>query len=1152
MNKTINNAVTRAEKSQKLACDPMTSVWVSASAGTGKTKVLTDRVLNLLVNRADPNKIICLTFTKAAAAEMESRILSTLSEWATMDSKSLATELSNLLGKSPDPPQTSLAASLFSLVINSNKRLNIQTIHAFCQSLLRQFPIEAGVSPHFSLIDDADNKELLNLSIKKTLELANKEPRLDNSVKIITSQIHETTFPEVIKSIVENRSRFESLLTKHGDITSLVEHTRKFLGADENLTAQDILSKELKTEPINREALRKTINQLKNGKITDVKNSDKIEKWLTITEKNAADFDDYLDVFFTSERKRGPVRFRKSLVTGTLAKTCPECLEILEAEAKRLYRVLENIRTAAIFQSTKALVVFSDTLLTAYENQKIQRSVVDYDDLIIKVIKLLTNTNISSWILYKLDGGYQHILIDEAQDTNPEQWKIIIAVISEFFSGKASETDSRTVFAVGDFKQSIYSFQGADPDVFNSIRLNFSHDIPKAKNKWREVSLDVSFRSTSPILDIVDRVFNSVDFTNGLPLNEKRLKHISARIDKDGLVELWPLAEPGDRTLPKPWKPPIEQLQIESPPEKLAETIAKKIKLIINNKEFLINEGKTIEPGDIMILVQHRGNFVDKLVGSLKSANIPVAGNDRLILTEYIAVMDLIALARFSLLPEDDLSLATCLKSPIVGLSEEELFDLAYQRDGSLWNELKLKKNENKRYGETYRLLSRMIDLADKLPPYEYFNFILEKENARHLILSRLGEEAVDPISEFLNLAIKFESNSPATLEGFIYWLETGKVEIKRDLSDEAGNAVRVLTVHGAKGLQAPVVFLPDTTWETRTSDDIYWIQDKPGEYHSLVWGPYRNQHNSLIENEKLRLKEKQDEEKKRLLYVAMTRAQDHLYICGWKNKNSTSENCWYTMISNAFPMAAEVVDDPNLNGFNKDNKMKVKRITSKNTSTVNTKTSKNISPISELPAWTSTDFSDVVAKEHQESDGVTRKTELEVTSPLEYEKIDKYQKGKIVHTLLQFLPELPPNKREKTAKKYLEQRVLSLDKKARDDLLRKTLAVINHPELSFAFDQTAIAEAPIYGTVKNIGVTAQIDRLLVKEDRVIIIDYKSNMEIPQDPLGVPKMYLRQLATYKKLVRDIYPDRQSECFIIWTEVPTLMKIEEDILAEYEP
>ena len=231
---------------------------------------------------------------------------------------------------------------------------------------------------------------------------------------------------------------------------------------------------------------------------------------------------------------------------------------------------------------------------------------------------------------------------------------------------------------------------------------------------------------------------------------------------------------------------------------------------------------------------------------------------------------------------------------------------------------------------------------------------------------------------------------------------------------------------------------------------------------------------------------------------------------------------------------------------------MKVKRIISKNTSTVNTKTSKNISPISELPVWTSTDFSDVVVKEHQESYGATRKTELEVTSPLEYEKIDKYKKGKIVHTLLQFLPDLPPNKREKTAKKYLEQRVLSLDKKARDDLLRKTLEVINHPDLSFAFDQTAIAEAPIYGTVKNIGVTAQIDRLLVKEDRVIIIDYKSNMEIPQNPLRVPKMYLRQLATYKKLMRNIYPDRQSECFIIWTEVPTLMKIEEDILAEYEP
>ena len=553
-----------------------------------------------------------------------------------------------------------------------------------------------------------------------------------------------------------------------------------------------------------------------------------------------------------------------------------------------------------------------------------------------------------------------------------------------------------------------------------------------------------------------------------------------------------------------------------------------------------------------MILVQHRGNFIDRLVGSLKSANIPVAGNDRLILTEYIAVMDLTALARFSLLPEDDLSLATCLKSPIIGLSEEELFDLAYQRRGSLWNEIKLKKNKNKRYRETYRLLSKMVELADKLPPYEYFNFILDKENVRHLMHSRLGEEALDPISEFLNLAIKFESHSPATLEGFIYWLDSGKVEIKRDLADEAGNAVRILTVHGAKGLQAPVVFLPDTTWESRTSDDVYWIQDKPGENHCLVWAPYRSQYNCLVENEKLRLKEKQDEEKKRLLYVAMTRAQDHLYICGWKNQNSPSENCWYEMISNAFPAAADVVDEPNLKGFDKDNKIKVRRIRSKNISTVNNKTSTSIRPISELPAWTSTGFSDVITKDHQKSYSATSKTELEVISPIEYEKVDKYQKGNIVHTLLQFLPELPPSKREKMAKTFLEQRALSLDKKTRNDLLKKTLRVINHPDLSFAFDQKAIAEAAVYGTIKNMGVTAQIDRLLVKEDRVIIIDYKSNMEIPQNPSKVPKMYLRQLATYKKLMGDVYPNHHSECFIIWTEAPTVMKIEEDILAEYEP
>ena len=1154
MSEPDQRLVDRAVLSQRSASDPTTSVWVSASAGTGKTKVLTDRVLSLLVAGNDPQKIICLTFTRAAAAEMESRIAKRLGKWSTIRDQDLRIELHQLTGTHPSKHRMLRARQLFALVLETPGGIKIETIHAFCQSLLRRFPLEASIAPHFKLMDERDTNELLVQAREDVLARANtgREKILSAALAVITSHTHEASIPTLLASLTAARGRLHRLLIKHGDIAKILQHVRKLMSVDEEETSETILSSALTSHTNDKPRLRYAAEILSAGSKTDIERAKKIQSWLDCDKNPIEKFELYADAFLTAARYTGPIEIRKSLVTKKIKEANPDVKDILEEEANRLAKILTRVRSAIIVETTEALLHFSDAFLTSYQKRKEQHSLIDYDDLIQETGRLLNREGIAPWVLFKLDGGIDHVLIDEAQDTSPEQWGIIKALVDEFTVGNSAQENERTVFSVGDLKQSIYSFQGADPGKFQAMQSFFRERVSNAGHNWREVNLTVSFRSTPAILMTVDAVFTAIGAQDGVMLDGNVITHEAARAGDGGLVELWPPVEPREADTPIAWKPPIERIQRDSPPTRLARLIAERIHRMIKNEENLLSHGRAIQAGDIMVLVRQRGTIVEELVRALKSRNIGVAGSDRMVLTEQISVLDLMALGRFLLLPQDDLTLAIVLKSPFIGFDETNLFDLAYNRSGSLWQELNTRFGDDNMFQKAYEFLSNMLSKVDFVTPFELYSYLLDAKEGRKNILSRLGSEAADPISEFLNLALAYEQNHTPSLEGFLDWMEAGNVVIKRDLEHARPEAVRIMTVHGAKGLQAPIVFLPDTMQMPTHLPPLLWPQDQRGGDISFIWPPRRSLFDNIAEEERKKAINKRDQEYRRLLYVAMTRAQDRLYICGWHTKKAVSEECWYNKMEMAISRIGEKIEDPLLTELKETSDNQIIQITSPQRSIVRVVKTAKENIAHKLDQWALSPAPDEPITHLPLTPSYSNKLESAACSPLSDDKSQRFNRGNIIHRLLQTLPDVADGSRREAARRYLALDTHKLSNNAQAKILEETLAVINDPNFHTIFGLSSRAEVPLVGEVNGKVISAQIDRLVVQKDRIMIVDYKTTQFPPTDPMDVPETYLRQMSAYKVALERIYPGRNIECLLLWTNGPNLMHLKTELLATYSP
>jgi len=1148
MSDTQNSAPIQVA-AQIIAADPTQSVWVGANAGTGKTRVLINRILRLLLAGVPATRILCLTFTKAAAAEMANRLSEKLGSWAVMKDDKLSTDLQNLLGKPTEPATMQMARRLFAETLDAPGGLKIRTIHSFCESLLGRFPIEARIAPHFSVIDERTAIELRTEARNHLMMRAvHDEDNLHWAFDHLAGLVDEDGFSNLMRDLDSNRHRLHTMLTRHGGVSGIIDAIRGRLGISPDDTRESMICD---AEGLDEVGLKRASNALEQGSATDKERAKTIQTWVTDEASRLGGFDEYLSVFL---RKDGEAKAERSLMTKGAQKADPSALDVLFDEQSRLIALSERLKSLIIIEATRALLIIGDELSAAYRNIKAGRALLDYDDLILKAHDLLSDGR-AGWVHYKLDGGIDHILVDEAQDTSPAQWNVISALAQDFFTGVGAGDDqrilARTVFAVGDQKQSIYSFQGADPAQFSEMQTFFAKRAKAVEKRWQEVELSLSFRSVWAVLNVVDQVFAPDEARDGLSQGDRPIVHQSSRDGQSGLVELWPTLTPEDGPDDDPWDAPVDQLSQKSPAVRLAEKIARTIAGWLEQGEILPSAGRPVSEGDIMILVRTRGQFAEEMVRQLKQRNIPVAGSDRMILLNQIAVMDLVAVGRFALLPDDDLNTAIVLKSPFVGFDDDDLFGLAYQRNGALWQNLLDKRKNNPKLDHAARILEGFLGVADFIPPYEFFSQLLNAGAGRKNLLGRLGPDAADAIDEFINLSLAYERDHAPSLEGFLDWLEAGETQIKRDM-EHGVDQVRVMTVHGAKGLQSNIVFLPDTCSKPGAAADarLYWekTDDDPLVFWPVVKGNEEQTCRDLSEQAKADMLR----EYRRLLYVGLTRAQDRVYVCGWETRNGRAEGCWYDLVETALKQngaVEEVEFAPDEVGY---------RLGTPQTAGPDNLGSEEKSEHlnTPLPAWARNMPGAEPAPPDPLAPSRSEDEDPPVQSPLAGTDTNRFQRGLLIHRLLESLPALPEFTRRNAAKRFLALPAHNLEPAAQLEIIDETLTVLNDPALAPLFGPDSQAEVPLVGTIGSGAgarvLSAQIDRLLVTEDEVTIIDYKTNRPPPEHQTGVTPQYLRQMATYRAALSRIYPDKTVHTILLWTDGPRAMRLENALLEPYTP
>ncbi len=1081
-----------ATKRQIAAADPRRSTWVSANAGSGKTRVLTNRVARLLLAGCEPQKILCLTYTKAAAAEMQNRLFATLGSWAMKPDGALAEELAKLGETEVSVDALAAARKLFARALETPGGLKIQTIHSFAGAVLRRFPLEAGVSPQFQ---EMDERQANQLRAEVLEQIAEDVPDVFTAMALELSG--------------EDTGKLLDGILKYADAMGTWDAQKMAGLLDANPDASDdqLLSRAF--QGVSDADLYRLAEAMAAGGKNDQVFCRKIKDGLRLTAADA--FNAYENAFLTNGQRRSDHNFPTKAVKDAHT-WVPEMMELLK---DRLFEARQERLKRDLYHRTKALYDFATAFTDRYADRKAALGRLDFDDLIQKTRALLSEPGLAAWVLYRLDGGIDHILVDEAQDTSPEQWEIVRLLAEEFFVGEGATEGPRTIFVVGDEKQSIYSFQGADPQEFGKMRDHFAGKLTNIAQELQTKALLHSFRSASPVLDLVDRVFDGE-----VPLGiTDPVEHVAHKTQLPGRVELWPFVLPSEKSDPGPWWEPLDMISENAPVLILAEALARRVATIIASGQKLPGKDRAIRAGDFMVLVQRRGPLFHAIIKALKNAGVEVAGADRLKIVEELAVKDLLALLTFLATPRDDLSLAAVLRSPLCGLSEDDLFRLAHGRDGSLWRAV-----GESGHARVVAMLNSLLGDADFIRPYDLLEKILITHDGRRKLLARLGAEAEDGIDELLNQALAYESVEAPTLTGFLSWISSDDVEVKRQM-DAAGDRVRVMTVHGAKGLESPIVILPDTAKkdEWRNPPEVVLKDDIP------IWrtsGSDAPEMMAAMEEDRKALVRKEDG---RLLYVAMTRAENWLIVAGAGTERYRNGG-WYSKIEAGFD-GAETEPAP-------DGLAGEVRVISRNWSdaegAVDTVTTKHV----ELPEPLARP-APVLSRKPQMLSPSDLGGEHSVLGGDPAAAEDAMARGTAIHLLLEHLPGAPD--RAATAAHLTDDW---------QDLLPEVEAVLDNPALAWIFAPETLAEVAITAHIDPLGapILGRIDRLVVADDHVLAVDFKSNRDVPDSPETTPSGFLKQMGAYADALRQVYPDKEIRTAILWTRTATLMELPENVTA----
>lgn len=1115
---------------QLKATGPDSQIRLSASAGTGKTQVLTARVLRLLLHGAKPESILCLTFTKAGAAEMADRIHERLGAWVTMPDSLLAIDLKNL-GEDIAPDAREEARNLFAQVLDARgSGLRIQTIHSFCQTLLASFPAEAGLAPGFRAIEGREEIQLASEALSDMVANAQAQGDLGLIAKLrsMAMRMGEERTRETLRRCAAAPDAMDQLGI------GIDAKVRRWLSG-----GIDDIQSDLEARCGDVDSPIEELSHLRDanrgwGTATGQKYADIVDSWLlAVPAERSAMLKSLSSVWLKADGD-----FRKPPPKSNMVQ---ESAEIADAWYQSL---AELVVARDLAPSIADALTVGQAYSRAYADAKSAAAVVDFNDLIRHTERLLTTDGIGDWIRYKLDQSIDHVLVDEAQDTNRAQWAIVSAVTEEFFAGAGAKGDKRrTLFLVGDHKQAIYGFQGTNPAEFNAAARHFAERSRQAGQPFLDLPLNESYRSGQPILDVTDSVIAEIGH-EAMGLSELPLRHVSQKACKSGRVVLLPpvtdvVADEQDGSSidddEETWLADSELKWARQ----LSELVREWIQGGAAGSLYLEQEARFARAEDIMILVRKRGELARLIVSRLYEAGVPIAGVDRLRLNAPIAVQDLLACIRFALQPDDDLTLASLLVSPLVGWSQDDLYERGKNREKkSFWEHLGDAKPD---------VLKAILGQADLTTPYRFLENILSGPIAgRRKLIARLGEEARDPIEELLNAALTFESGSIPSLQLFVDWFDRGDVEIKRDPA-KPEQAVRVMTVHGAKGLQAPIVVLADATLDPvgRKNSHLDWSIDdeltvpipRPKPAHLV--GTLKSSAELADRNEA--------EEHFRLLYVAMTRAEEHLYIGGALRPRQQMRgmvvDCWHVRVAQAMQTLGAIPDG--------DRTLVVEQ--------------RGVVPQSADSGTALTTPSDVALPDwmHRNAPTEARPTrplapsaletpDAVADSPIDSSRRNAARRGILLHSLFERLPSVEFAQRHTAALRWLAAMAQDFTTEEQREIADVALATINLPSFSDVFGPLSLAEVPIAGVVAGRVIAGTVDRILVRDHDVLVVDFKTGRRVPASLDAVPAYHQAQMAAYAAVLETIFPGKSVRAALLYSSGPSMIELPQEALDKHKP
>ena len=1150
MNATNSPAFSAADS--LAAAQPDINATVSASAGTGKTWLLVTRIIRLLLADAEPGSILALTFTRKAAAEMQMRLQERLFQLATADDK----ELSKLLlqtGSTDTRETMKKSRQLYEKLLHAGFPVRLQTFHSFCQDILSHFPLEADITPGFELIEST---ALLQQQAWEELfaeATRNTQGLLANDLDVLM---------QACNGPANTKAALNSMLGHRSDWWAYTEQQK-----DAAAYASDQLQRQLQITPttdpyaelftaISRDDFICFADLLRKHETkTNLAHAEQLERALQADHLNEASFKLLLPVFLTARHEPRSRKTSKAQLTSMGAQGEATFLELHVRICESLQHTLDISRRMQTLTLNAAWYRTGLHFIKLYQKIKRELRLLDFTDLEWSCYRLLNHANNAHWVQYKIDQRINHVLIDEFQDTNPTQWQLITPLLEEIAAGPGERT--RSFFLVGDEKQSIYSFRRANPELQHQASAYLAQSMAAV-----EVKLDASRRSSPAVIETVNAIFSQdeirhymADFTT----HSTHLHTVPGRISLFPLHQLdtddeHPPDDPGAMQLRNPLlQPRTENLKTARIDE--AHSIAQQIEKLVNEPALICvkdeddnTRTRPLEYGDIMILMRNR-THIGVYESVLREHGIPFIGSQRGSLLDNQEIQDMERLLDSLITPFNNLSIAQVLKSPMFAASDQDLITISLLHKDSKWFERLLNMqavaDAEHPLSRAARLLPHWHKLADTMPVHDLLDRIYAEGNIIQRYVSSVPPAQQQRVSanlqRFHQLSLEIDSGRYPSISHFLHYLRSLR-EHKNDRPDEPAvvhgqSRVKLMTIHASKGLESPAVFLVDCDNQGAHHDAFSALVDWPAESNKPVKFQLITSKDNIdkMTNEVLvRKQQAHKREELNLLYVALTRARQYLQIFGSASK---SKSGWYEYIETAM----KTLTTPDVDGayhysvgeFSATiNNAELPRAATK--IAIDTRLN---SPIVDA---TATEY--MIAPSlgfHAGDDGA-----------LSANDSDGIKRGIAIHRALDLMSRIPPLTTEQARQQIRHESAL-VDEAELNSWLKEAGNTINNGEFENIFKPYAahqvLNELPVMYRQNNQTVYGIIDRLVVTDDHVLLIDYKTHQIEDEAQLqSLAGSYAYQMRLYTTGIEKLWPGQKIKSGLLFTHSARLIWIDQDL------